>query len=363
MPRIIEEVAVKIGADTRGLDKGLKKSKKQVGALSSAFKKLGVIMIGVFGARALFTGFKRTLAASDQLIKVAKGVGFTVSEYQRLTFALDQVGVSAGSAKIALGDFQKRLSKAVAGVSPQFQKAFEQAGLDTKALSAMSPAAAFSAAMIQLAKLRNDPRIAGLTGNVFEEQSGKDILQVLRQWEKYTDAREKFARRVGVLSQDQQNNIEALSEELKIYGAQWDMIKMRVVGDAAPQLLTALTKLEQSGAFEKMASDMALVITKFAELTAAWAGWQEASQKRAEASASELVNRLAHGGQTPFEKSQRANYEQRFKNAFPSAGPGRTTSATTINNYVDMVFNGVKDKNVPDKAKQAVTDATLRSGQ
>jgi hypothetical protein len=260
MPRIIEEVAVKIGADTRGLDKGLKKSKKQVGALSSAFKKLGATMIGVFGARALFTGFKRTLDSADQLIKTAKGVGFTVNEYQRLIFALDQVGVSAGSAKIAIGDFQKRLSKAVAGVSPQFQKAFEQAGLDTAALSKMSPAAAFSAAMTHLATLRDSPAIAGLTGNVFEEQSGKDVLQVLRQFEKYTAARENFERRVGTLNKGQVEDIQRLREETKLYGQQWEMLKMQIVGDAAPDILSAFRQLDEAGAFKEMATQVKEVI-------------------------------------------------------------------------------------------------------
>jgi len=256
MPRIIEEVAVKISADTRGLNKGLKQSRKKVSALSGAFKKLGATMIGVFGARALFTGFKRTLDSADQLIKTAKGVGFTVNEYQRLTFALDQVGVSAGSAKIAIGDFQKRLSKAVAGTSPQFQKAFEQAGLDTKALAGMSPAAAFGAAMAHLATLRDDPRIAGLTGNVFEEQSGKDVLQVLRQWEKFTAAREKFASRVGSLNAKQVEELQKLREETKLYGQQWEMLKMQIVGDVAPDVISAFKQLEEANAFGEMADQV-----------------------------------------------------------------------------------------------------------
>ena len=262
MARIIEEVAVKIGADTRGLDKGLKASKKKVGALTSAFKKLGATLAITFGARALFNGFKRTLDTTDQLIKTAKGVGFTVNEYQRLIFALDQVGVSAGSAKIAIGDFQKRLSKAVAGVSPQFQKAFEQAGLDTAALSKMSPGAAFSAAMTHLATLRDSPAIAGLTGNVFEEQSGKDVLQVLRQFEKYTAAREKFGRRVGNLDSAQVDSIQRLREETKLYGQQWEMLKMQIVGDAAPDILAAFKQLDEAGAFKEMAEQVGNVISE-----------------------------------------------------------------------------------------------------
>jgi len=255
--RIIEEVAVKIGADTRGLDKGLKRSKKQVGALSSAFKRLGAVMIGAFSARALFNGFQRTLSSTNDLIKTAKGVGFLATEYEQLTFSLDQVGVSAGSAKIALGDFQKRLSKAVAGTSPQFAKAFSDAGLDIKSLSKMSPAAAFTAALNHLATLRGDPRLAGLTGNVFEEQSGKDILKVIRQWGTYTQAREKFGRRVGTLTKDQQLRVEFLSEELGVYKAQWESLKQVIVANAVPSIVRALEQMEASGVIESLTEGLA----------------------------------------------------------------------------------------------------------
>ena len=262
MAKIIEEVAVRISADTRKLEKGMKRSKKQVGALTSQFKKLGGIMVATFSARALFQGFKRTLDMGDALIKTAKGVGFTVNEYQRLIFALAQVGVSAGSAKIAIGDFQKRLSKAVAGVSPQFQKAFEQAGLDTAALSKMSPAEAFNTAMTHLATLRDSPAIAGLTGNVFEEQSGKDVLQVLRQFEKYTVAREKFGRRVGQISKRQVDDIQRLREETKLYGQQWDILKLQIVADAAPEINAALKSIVDSGGLEALAKMFAGIADK-----------------------------------------------------------------------------------------------------
>jgi TP901 family phage tail tape measure protein len=253
MARIIEEIAVLIGADTRGLDKGMKKAKKDVNVLTRSFKRLGSTIIAAFGARALFNTFKRTLANTNALIKTAKGVGFLATEYQTLIFALDQVGVKASSARIALGDFQKRLGKAIAGTSPQFAKAFRDAGLDPEALSKLRPADAFDIALKRLADLRDDPRIAGLTGAVFEEQSGKDVLQVIRQWEKYLAAREKFAKRVGGLTKNQQDNIEELSEELRVYKAQWEVLKATIIADAAPAIMDALNDLEEAGAFEAMA--------------------------------------------------------------------------------------------------------------
>jgi len=329
MARIIEEVAIKIGADTRGLNKGLKQSKKQVGGLTSMFKKLGIAMVGVFGARAMFRGFKRTLDAADQLIKTAKGVGFTVNEYQRLTFALDQVGVSAGSAKIAIGDFQKRLSKAVAGTSPQFQKAFEQAGLDTASLSKMSPAAAFSAAMTHLATLRDDPRIAGLTGNVFEEQSGKDVLQVLRQWEKFLGAREKFASRVGSLNEKQVDDLQKMREETKLYGQQWEMLKMQIVADAAPSLLTAFKSLEEAGTFEKMGKGLTALIDGIASLTTNLTKFTEAWQKGSDAFSltpafGVTAYRTPKGQATPDERAEHFAHMARLNSA---PGLAKTHSA------------------------------------
>jgi len=249
-------VIIELIGKTDKLQKDFKKVEQRTNKLTAGFKRMGLALVGVFGSRALFHGFQQTLKSTDQLIKTAKGVGFATSEYQRLIFALDQVGVSAGSAKIALGDFQKRLSKAVAGTSPQFAKAFKDAGLDIKSLSKMSPAEAFNVALAHLATLRNDPRIAGLTGNVFEEQSGKDVLQVLRQWTPYLEAFETHGRRVATLSADQESSIEALNEELKVYAAQWEGIKMNVVADTAPTLLGILTAMEEADTFGKMADGM-----------------------------------------------------------------------------------------------------------
>jgi hypothetical protein len=260
MARIIEEIAVLIGADTRGLDKGMKKTQKRVNVLTRSFKRMGATLIAAFGARALFRGFQRTLSNTNALIKTAKGVGFLATEYQALIFSLDQVGVKASSARIALGDFQKRLGKAIAGTSPQFAKAFRDAGLDPFALSSLDPAEAFDVALKRLAELKNDPRLAGLTGAVFEEQSGKDVLQVIRQWEKYLAAREKFAKRVGSITKGQQDNIEELSEELRVYRAQWENLKATIVADAAPAILSALSGMEEAGVFKKMGEQISALV-------------------------------------------------------------------------------------------------------
>lgn len=256
----IKTVIVELIGKTDKLQKDFKKVERKTNALTAGFKKMGLALVGAFGARALFRGFQQTLRSTDQLIKTAKGVGFAVSEYEELIFALEQVGINAGSAKIAIGDFQKRLAKGASGVSPQFAKAFKQAGLDPQSLSKLSPAEAFDVALTRLAAIRNDPAIAGLTGNVFEEQSGKDILAALRQYEKFQSARVTFQRRIGSLTKEETRNIEALNEELKIYRAQWEAIKMRVVAQTAPALLDSLNAVLDSGVIEDMTAQLGTLL-------------------------------------------------------------------------------------------------------
>jgi len=270
MARIIEEVAVRIGADTRGLKKGMTAANKSMRAFKRTLIGVGSTLGLVFSGRALVQGFRRTIASTNELIKTAKGVGFLAAEYRELTFAMNQVGVRSHSAIIALGDFQKRLGKAVAGTSPQFAKAFRDAGLDPGALSKMDPAEAFDVALNRLASLKGDPRLAGLTGAVFEEQSGKDILKIIRQWETFTEARQKHARKVGGLDKDQQFRIEYLSEEVGVYKAQWETLKSTIVADAVPSILVSLEKLEELGVFEKIGDALVSVTDKITKFAEAW---------------------------------------------------------------------------------------------
>ena len=259
-------VYVELVAKTQKLQNGMKKVDRQVNKTNALFKKLGVTLVGVFGARALFRGFQNTLKQTNALIKTAKGVGFATAEYQQLVFALNQVGVSAGSAKIALGDFQKRLSKAVAGSSPQFAKAFADAGLDVKSLSRMSPAAAFTAALDHLSTLVGDPRLAGLTGNVFEEQSGKDILQVLRDFEKYKKARLDFSRQVPTLTQQEEAAVTKLQEKVDLLTAQFDGLSMKVVSEVAPDISAALEEISESGGLKSLTEGLGELIKEFNKL-------------------------------------------------------------------------------------------------
>jgi len=264
MARIIEEVAILIGADTRKLNKGMQESKRHVNTLTSGFKRLGGIMAGAFSARALFRGFKRTLDTTNALIKTAKGVGFAVGEYQQLTFALSQVGVEASAARIALGDFQKRLAK------PQFHKFFRQAGLDPKELQKLSPAAAFETAFDHLATLVDHPKAAAFFGTIFEEQAGKNMLKAARQMDALLAARKDYDRYVGGgIGRAGANDIERLKTQTTLLNLQWEQLKATIVADAAPAIIGALKKINESGLLKGMGHEVSGMIKLLSEFSQA----------------------------------------------------------------------------------------------
>lgn len=266
MAEVVKRVVVEIDAETKKLQKGFKQVDKKVGLLTKSVKRLGGALIAAFGARALFRGFQQTIRLTDTLVKNARGVGFTAGEYERLGFAMSQVGVEAGSLKIAIGDFQKRLSKAVGG-NKSFAKAFKEAGLDIRALSAMGPSAAFLAAFEGLSGQLGDPRIAGLFGNVFEEQSGKDMLKAARSLKEFNSAYKDYARIAGKgITKKDADNFEELGKKTRELKLRFTVLRRTIVSKSLPQILEAFEKMEKEDAFKKMSDSVVELINNINKL-------------------------------------------------------------------------------------------------
>jgi hypothetical protein len=373
----LKTVYIELVAETKDLLAGFKKVDKKTSAMTRSFRRMGAALLGVFGARALFRGFNQTLKSTEALIKTAKGVGFTANEYQRLAFVLSEVGVEASSARIAIGDFQKRLSKAVGGSSPQFAKAFKEAGLDIRALSKMDPAAAFWSAFDRLADQLDDPRIAGLFGNVFEEQSGKDMLKAARQLGLLVQARKDYDRVVGRgLTREDAKNIEATGRQTRLLGLRFADLKQKAVIDTLPKLEEALVRLEKADAFGKMAkgivavvNGISMLISKFEEMRALGYEFQEDYVFHKDPGTKELTKDEQKLVDAQMQK--RAEWEARrlpgivhspsTRRGTSPLAPRMSPNAGGITHYnIEQVFHLVKEKDTPRKAGQQVEDVVSR---
>src|SRR5688572_5586602 len=133
MAQSSDDLVVKLRADLRLLQAGLRQAVKEVDAagkdmekkLSPTMKRVqaglklgataaaaGIVGLGVAAAgagAALAVLFKRALDTADGLAKMSDKTGFSVEEIQRLRYAATQAGVSQDALETSLGKFVKTL--------------------------------------------------------------------------------------------------------------------------------------------------------------------------------------------------------------------------------------------------------------
>ena len=358
----LRTVYIELVADTKRLLSGFKKVDKKTSAMTRSFRRMGAALIGIFGARALFRGFNQTLKSTEALIKTAKGVGFAANEYQRVAFAMAEVGVSAESLRIGLGDLQKRLA------NPGFAKFYKQIGLTQKGLLQLDPNQQLEAVLQALRKIP-DELLVGRAGGVLEEQSGKDFAKLVRDWETYARAIKDYNRTVGRgLTSRDAKSIEETGRQTRLLGLQWTDLKQKVVVATLPALSKLLDEIEESDAFSTLAKDITSVIEAMTTLTGKAARFRQALEG-GDTGAFSLTPALGvtalrppEGHETPQEAAERfAAIHKMRQDTGQLVSKIKTPNAGNVTQYTIMqTFNGVRDKDMPRKAGQVVEDVVSR---
>ena len=262
MARVIEEVAVKIGADTRGLDKGMQKAEEQVKGLTTGFTKASIAITAIAAATGFAVrGLLKMGSEANEMVKTARLAGLAANEYQRLAFTFKEVGLGASSASGAVNNLQDRLA------DPKFTKFFRRAGLDRGGLRALSPAVALEQTLTRLAQQGGDPRLAELTSGVFSGRHSREMLTVVRRWKELTETRKDYDRLVGKgLSKEDARRIEKQATQVSLLSSQWTNLKQTIVSEFAPAVTAALKAINESGFFEDMGSKLRTFVALFNDL-------------------------------------------------------------------------------------------------
>jgi hypothetical protein len=378
MARIIEEVAVLISADTRALNKGMKETQKRVSVLTRSFKRLGGALIVAFGARAVFNRFKsalrftfQTLRATvdetNKLITTAKGVGFTTDEYGRLLFMLKRVGVGAQAARIALGDLQKRLGRT------NFQKFFRQFGLDPKALAKVSRAEQLDIVLKKLVELRDaGVDIAGITGLLFEEQAGKDILKLVLQYERGLEARKDYERIVGkgTTKQDEKELLE-LTASIGNLELAWTQLKRKIVFEVAPDVTEAILELTDNISIQEFTDDVLELARAFTELAKDIKFVLELVPKAAKAALPLPVRAIYKVAKVPFKGVRKARliaeppdaFRRRFGDPLDSTTDSLDPETKPVDVSIIQNFHGIPQGDMPHRAGRAAQEGVNRAAE
>lgn len=121
-------LTVHIGADTRELERGVKRSKKSVDALGGAMKRALAVGAGAFAVDRLTSKMRSAAASFDNVAKTADKLGVTTDYLQEMRVAAELTGVKVTALDMGMQRFTRRAAEAAAGTG-EAKDALEAMGI------------------------------------------------------------------------------------------------------------------------------------------------------------------------------------------------------------------------------------------
>jgi hypothetical protein len=228
-------LAAQLGMGLSGLSNvpGLQGASAQLtgiaGSATAASAALGPVGVGLVaagaGAAAMSAALvgatsvlkEATLKVVDQagqLIKLREQYGATVEELQELKFAGADVDVELQSIGTGIKNMQANLAKD--------DSVFGRIGLDIEHLKSLNPRDAFVEVGRAVNALGTDYERTAAAGEIFGKGVGSELIPLFKT--DLPDAFEEARRRGLVMSTETAEGAEALGDELRSLGDQWDAV-------------------------------------------------------------------------------------------------------------------------------------------
>ena len=228
----IKPLLVKIGADTTGLERGLKRAGRNLAGLAKAAGAAGVLVGGALAAMTT-----QGLAAVDAQTKLARSIDGSVNALRAVQIAAGYAGVSVGEANTAMQQLNRELEAAKEKGSPA-QKALAKLGMTAS----------------DLAGLDSDERMAALADSInalgLSSGQASDILRdlgvrsrnmallLIQGGDAIRSAREEVTAFGLELTKAQTDSIESANDAVARMSLVFDSLRQRLAVEVAPILQT-----------------------------------------------------------------------------------------------------------------------------
>ena len=222
------KLVVKIGADTKDLDKNLTKTQANLKKFAKA-AKVGAVA----AATAMTLMIKAGLKNIDAQAKLAQSLNTTVSSMQTLERAGDLAGVSMGSIEQATKDLTRRLSQAAGGAGPAVD-ALERLNLTAQALSDMPLDQRISTINDAIRDFIPAAEQAAVAGQLFGEEGS--IMMARLDSATIRQAAADVAIYGGIVSEVDAQAVENANDALTRMGLIWEGLVNRLTVRVAPML-------------------------------------------------------------------------------------------------------------------------------
>jgi hypothetical protein len=212
----LAKYVVALEAQTAKYQKGLEDARRRLGqfekrnqvSLKAVGKSFLAVGTAVAAAGAAITAFaKKGIDAADQSIKAARTVGLTASQYEALSFAAQQSGVSVSSLNTSIQSFVRRLGEATQG-GGQAADALSRLGLNAQTLAGLPTDVAMGKVADALQGVEGTAQRAQLAYQIFGRQ-GIELTRMLEGGSAALEAFRAESERFGVtLTATQVKNVE-----------------------------------------------------------------------------------------------------------------------------------------------------------
>jgi hypothetical protein len=228
---------VKVGADVKGLNKGLGDAQKTIARFATA---------GVAGATAVGAAMigmtKASMANIDVLAKQARSLGLTTNAFQRMALVAEEAGVEAGKLSSMLGLMQRNIVELQSGTQKQVDT-FNALGLSLSDLQGLSPDEQFAKIAASLDSITDPAEKTAAAMEVFG-RSGRDAINMLNGYGAAAANAEAFQRRFGIaVAQDVAHGVERANDAVGRLGMVMQGLGNQMAGAAAPAIERAANAL------------------------------------------------------------------------------------------------------------------------
>lgn len=241
-----KSMMVRVGADTTGMERGLKASEARMKKFSEQCKKIGR---GMTVAGAAITGavglmIKGYVKAGDEVHKMALRTGFTTESLSELRYASQICGADLGALEKGVKKMSKTIVDASDGLTT-YVRAFDRIGLKAEDLLKLSPEEQFDRIAVAIASVE-DPTLRAATAQEIFGRAGTQLLPLFAAGEEGLEALRKKAHELGIVfDQEAADKAAVLNDSMTTLKASFKGVTMSIATTLIPVVTSIVEKVSE----------------------------------------------------------------------------------------------------------------------
>lgn len=232
-----KSMMVRVGADTKDMERGLSSAQKKIKAFHTSINQVGkrIMVAGAAVAGAVGLMVKNYVKAGDEVHKMALRTGFTTESLSELRYASQICGADLGALEKGVKKMSKTIMDANDGLAT-YVRAFDRIGLKAKDLIDLSPEEQFDKIARAIARLEN-PTLRAATAQEIFGRAGTQLLPLFAEGEAGLEKLRKKAHELGIVfDQEAANRAAKLNDAITTLKASVTGISMKLAEKLVPAL-------------------------------------------------------------------------------------------------------------------------------